>query len=130
MSTFLDGPVPGVDEQVETYLQTRSGESLLSSFDAFSSAESLFIVNAGYNDYWWYVNDDKSNGFSSGGTFDDSALAGVADRVTDNLLESVFVVEGGATRLLVADLPDMSLFPEANGDSKSPDRWRPTGSSP
>ena len=54
-----------------------------------------------------------------------SALAGVADRVTDNLLESVdrLVVEGGATRLLVADLPDMSLFPDAaNGDSKSPDQ--------
>jgi phospholipase/lecithinase/hemolysin len=33
------------------------------------------------------------------------------------------VVEGGATRLLVADLPDMSLFPDAaNGDSKSPDQ--------
>jgi len=114
-STFLNAPVPSVSEQVHAYLTKFAKQP--QQQQTVNTEHAVFIVNAGYNDYWWYAYLNEGDTVAMATT----ALPDVADHVTDNLLRAMdlLVEEGGAQRILVADLPNMTMFPDA--ESKSPE---------
>ena len=96
-STFIDGLVPAVKQQVDSYLdQSRQDDP----------ATTLFIIMVGYNDFWWFV---KRKEYSI------SALTSVARQVATNMFRSAATLysQAGARRFLIANIVDMLLHPDA-----------------
>jgi thermolabile hemolysin len=110
VSTFLNATVPSIADQVKSY-----AEAVADSPGGNNS--TLHLLWAGYNDYWFYVNDNLTA---------TSNLYDVADRVTTNLLVSVDVLlNAGVSWIMVGDLPDMRDFPDAQ--SKTREQYRAYG---
>lgn len=108
VSTFLnDGLVPSVNEQVRSYLEDNNSVK--------DDAETtLFALFAGYNDYWFYANNETSD-------LSEAKLQEVAQEVVGNLMESTreLMMEAGAKRLVVMDLPDLNEFPDGVKSSEA-----------
>jgi thermolabile hemolysin len=110
VSTFLNATVPSIADQVHSYVN-----EVVDSPGWDNS--TLHLIWAGYNDYWFYVNDNLTAS---------SNLYDVADRVTTNLLDSVdTLLNAGATWIMVGDLPNMQEFPDA--ESKTREQYRAYG---
>lgn len=105
-STYLEGPVPDVPNQIQNYLASPSAKE-------FAPSERLYILWAGYNDYWYYINNVNHS-------LDLPDLVDVAEHVTSHVFHSVdtLVQEAGAERLLIVNLPNMAGFPDA-GENKT-----------
>lgn len=115
-STFLNRTVPSVEDQVQRYLE--SGNDNDGTRDR--SSVTLHIIVAGYNDYWWYANDQNRT----------LTVTEMVDHVISNLRGSVrrLASSTGARKLLsqnrmsrqiflVGNLPPMALMPDAKSKS-------------
>ena len=103
-STYLEGPVPGVIDQVSTYI---------SEIDD-GIANTLHVLWAGYNDYWYFAYDNITDS-------DDEmvSLSPVYQNVTrsiKNIMESLY--SAGARKFMVGNVPNMTQMPEALSRSK------------
>lgn len=111
-STFLQVPVPSVNEQVAEYI-----DGLPHTLVPVFRNTTQYVVFAGFNDYWFWAN--RGTGVN---LTDNYILDQVADLVTSNLLSSVnCLLSVGATRIVVGDLPPMVDLPDA-ADNKTDDQ--------
>jgi len=104
-SSYLEGPVPGVIDQVSTYISEIGDDSI---------ANTLHVLWAGYNDYWWYAYNNITDS-------DDEivSLSPVYQNVTrsiKNIMESLY--SAGARKFMVGNVPNMTQMPEALSRSK------------
>ncbi|CAB9512026.1 GDSL-like Lipase/Acylhydrolase [Seminavis robusta] len=111
-STFLQGPVPAVNEQIQTFTADQAESSSL-----LNSNSTLYILYSGYNDYWWWMYRHSENATGSSLLPSEAAMERFAEQVSSavvgnivNLYEDSRV---SGRHFLVADLAPMKHFPEA-----------------
>ena len=105
-STYLNATVPGVSQQITTYLDDRQQED----YDSSEGNKNLYALFSGYNDYWWYVhlNYTTSQGQELNFT---NVYTTVANEVIQNV-ERLYN-DAGARIFLVANVMNMSTWAEA-----------------
>ena len=105
-STYLNATVPGVSQQITTYLDDLQQED----GDDSEGNKNLYALFSGYNDYWWYVhlNYTTSQGQELNFT---NVYTTVANEVIQNV-ERLYN-DAGAHIFLVANVMNMSTWAEA-----------------
>jgi len=99
-STYSEGNVPAVDDQVRLYLADR-----LSIVDE----NVLHVLFSGYNDYWYYV---YRNYTTAAGGEEDFGL--VAETVVRSIVKNMDeLYQSGARNFMVMGMHDMTKLPEA-----------------
>jgi phospholipase/lecithinase/hemolysin len=120
-STFLNSTVPSFQEQVRAYLSQSSAASPCESEgdnrNDVAATTALYVVLIGYNDYWWYANQNVTDSTTN------SDMEAFVDRVVSSLIEGVQDLVSGRCRgrravAAVGNLPPMDLLPDAS--SKAP----------
>lgn len=102
-SSYLNATVPGVSQQIMTYLEDHH----LAEEEV--SPDSLHVLFSGYNDYWWYV---YRNYTTSGGQ--DLNFTNVYTTVANEVVANVHrLYDAGGRYFLVANVMNMSTWAEA-----------------
>ncbi|EJK58668.1 hypothetical protein THAOC_21188 [Thalassiosira oceanica] len=104
-STALDAVVPAVDQQISEYVDGASG---------VVDEDALHVVSSGYNDYWWYV--FRNFTLTEG---QDLNMTNVYTTVAHEVLIQVRRLhDAGARHFLVGNVPNMTSWAEAQGQSQ------------
>jgi phospholipase/lecithinase/hemolysin len=116
VSTFLNATVPSLQEQVRTYLSesnasSRCGEEAHNTRDHFGGT-ILYVVLIGYNDYWWYANQNVTENTTRSDmeVFVDRVISSMMGNVQDLVADGC---PGGMVTAAVGNLPPMDLLPDA-----------------
>ncbi|KAL7530057.1 hypothetical protein ACHAWF_003223 [Thalassiosira exigua] len=103
-STYLNGSVPGVRQQVEAYIRDHPSSVV---------DESLHVIYGGYNDYWWYVHRNFTTSDGQDLNFT-NVYANIVGQAIDNVQK---LYDAGARQFLVANLMNMSTWAESEVQS-------------
>jgi thermolabile hemolysin len=126
-STFLNATVPSFQDQVRAHLNQTTNEATgcpldddddVEQGDDHESGATLYIAVIGYNDYWWYANENVT----ASTTPED--MEDFVDRVATSIVDSVQELVARRPQpgcrakedravVLVGDVPPMDLLPDA-----------------
>jgi thermolabile hemolysin len=127
-STFLNATVPSFQDQVRAHLNQSTTAAGCSSLDDDTDRDSiefgptLYIAVIGYNDYWWYANENVTTNTTRRNMEDfvDLVVTSIIDSVQQLVTRPVRCRrDEGSGVVLVGDVPPMDLLPDARSKTET-----------